>query len=490
MLKNYVRVRWRDFTEYPTRRRKMTKTQVPKIETNIVGLDEILNGGLPKGELTIVSGGPGTGKTMLGLEFLLRGAQAGNAGIILTFEEREQDLRNYARGFGWDTAKYEEENKLAIISARLNTDALISGEFDLRGIFNILIQKAKKINAKRVVVDGPDVFLRLLDNISKEKSELHNLHEKLRDSGLTTILSVKDYTNFNQNYEFLEYMATCVISLDQRVYEQISTRRLRVIKYRGNSFSRNEYPFSITDRGIWIIPVTRASLKHHAFGETLHTGIEGLDRILGGGFRRYSCNLISGSSGTGKTTFVSSFVISATTKGQKVLYIDFEESWDALSSCMLSPGIDLQSAQDSGKLLFISSMPESKGIEEHLIEAFRAIEDFNPKHLIVDAISACDRMGTTHAAFDYLLRLINHCKTRGITTLLTNLTSQPDARNEITGIDLSSLIDTVILLRNLEKDGNYIRELGILKSRGRHHSSKIHEFHITDNGIKFDIKES
>jgi circadian clock protein KaiC len=285
-------------------------------------------------------------------------------------------------------------------------------------------------------------------------------------------------------YDFLDYMADCVIHLDQRVQEQITTRRLRVLKYRGSSYGRNEYPFGITPQGVWIIPVTQASLQQKALGESLPTGIQGMNELMGGGYRHGSCTLFSGGSGTGKTTFVCSFVEHITSIGEKVLYIDFEESWDALISCMKSPGVELETARASGLLKFLSIMPEAQGVEEHLIQAFMAIRDFQPDHLVVDAISACRRMGSIHSAFDYMLRLINHCKQRGITSLLTNLASTRDYGSEISGMDLSSVIDTAIILRNEESGGEYVREMGILKSRGRNHSSAIHPFLITDTGVK------
>ena len=465
------------------------RNTIEKIKTGIKGLDEVLCGGFPEGSLTLLSGGPGTGKTMLGLEFLVNGAKKGVPGIMLTFEERKTDIRRYAKAFGWNIEKLEKENKLALISARIEPDAIHSGDFDLKGIISIILQKSENMQAKRILIDAPDVFLSLLDNIAKERAELIMLNDKMRDLGLTALMTVKCGREncFTNEYGFLEYIANCVIKLDQRVYEQITTRRLRVTKYRGSAFNQNEYPFSITDAGIWIIPITRASLEHQAFGKTISTGIPDLDVILDGGYRKNSCNLITGSSGTGKTTFISSFVVSTTSKKQKVLYLDFEESWEALETCMRSPGLDLKKAKDSGYLQFISTMPESKGIEEHLIQAFRAIENFNPAYLIVDAISACRRMGSEHSAFDYLLRLINHCKKRNITTLLANLTDAVDAKDEITGIDLSSVIDTVILLTNLECENKFKRELGVIKSRGRKHSTKIHEFHITDNGIKIEL---
>lgn len=461
---------------------------VPKVATGVRGLDSVLGGGIPRGTLTLLSGGPGTGKTMLGLEFLVRSAQAGQAGILLTFEEREDALRGYAGGFGWNIPELEAAGRLAIISARIQPDAILAGDFDLRGILGILRKKTEKIQADRLLIDAPDVFLRLLGDAAKERAEMHTLYEWLRDAKLTTLLTVKDPAGSEfAHYEFLDYMADCVIHLDQRVDEQITTRRLRVIKFRGSPYGRNEYPFGISSHGVQIIPVTQTSLQHRALGECLSSGIVGLDRILDGGYRRNSCTLITGGSGTGKTTFACTFVQTATSSNERVLYLDFEESWDALVSCMHGPGIDLMPALDSGRLRFISNMPESQGIEEHLIQAYRVIDEFQPQHLVVDAISACRRMGASHAAFDFLLRLIDHAKQRGITTLLTNLTAASDTSQEITGIDLSSVIDTVIILRNNEQDGQFHRELGILKSRGRAHSHRIHPFKITSHGIEVEL---
>ncbi len=459
---------------------------IPKVATNITGLDEVLEGGIPTEALTLLLGGPGTGKTVLGLEFLVRCGQAGRPGVLLTFEETEVALRRIALSFGWDLADLEARHRLAIISARIQPDAVLSGDFDLHGILALLSRRIEDVKAQQVVIDAPDVLLRLLSDVSKERAQLQALYEWLSAKGMTALMTVKRDAHLDgrPRYEFLEYMADCVISLDQRISDQIATRRLRVTKYRGSSFSRNEYPFSITNAGVWIVPVTRADLQHRSLGENLASGVTGLDGILGGGYRRNSCTLISGGSGTGKTTFVCSFVMSAIAKGQRVLFLDYEESWDALVSCMTSTGIDLSSAHGSGNLRFVSAMPESQGIEEHLVQAMREIEEFEPDHLVLDAISACRRMGSANAAFDYLLRLIDHCKRRRITALLTNLTSAAEGRNEVTGIDLSSVIDTVILLRNTETGNRFVRDLVVLKSRGRAHSHRVHTFRITDRGIE------
>lgn len=464
----------------------MSVSQVSKFSTGIRGFDEVLSGGIPRGSLTLLSGGPGTGKTMIGMELLIKSAMRGRPSILVTFEEREEALRRYAAGFGWKTEEMEASGMFRIIGARIQPEAILAGSFDLRGITAILASAVDAMSAEVVMIDAPDAFLGLLDNRSKERAELRAVHEWLLDRGLTTVMTVKRNPGSPDSsyYDFLDYMADCVVHLDQRVEEQITTRRLRVVKYRGSAYGRNEYPFGITDTGTWIIPVTQASLKQRGLGESLESGVETLDDLLGGGYRRGSCTLFSGGSGTGKTTFVCSFLKRMTTRGEKLLYLDFEESWEALISTMKSPGIDLEPAMRSGSLEFLSIMPEAQGVEEHLIMAFRAIEKFQPEHMIIDAISACRRMGSEHAAFDYLLRLINHCKQKGITTLLTNLASARDYGSEISGIDLSSVIDTVIILRNEERNGEYIREIGILKSRGRRHSSLVHRFRITDRGIE------
>lgn len=461
-------------------------TQTVKTPTKIRGLDEVLNGGVPTGGLTLLNGGPGTGKTLFGLEFLVRGAQEGNPGILITFEEHEEALHHYATTFGWDTDALEKQGLLSIIGARFDPEGLVSGDFDLGGILAILRHKTEKLSAKQVVIDAPDVFLRLLDNRGKERAELYKLITWLRDQKMTTVMTVKaDGGDASRSdYDFLDYLADCVIQLDQRVIEQVTTRRMRVLKYRGSAHGRNEYPFAMTDQGIWIIPITETQLNHTALGSPFPTGVDGLDIHMNGGYLRASCNLVTGTSGTGKTTFAASFARVSTASGKRVFYIDFEESPDSMMSCMLSPGIDLRPAFKDRALRFLSVMPEAQGIEEHLIQAFRGIEQFKPDIIIVDAISACRRMGSRNAAFDYLLRLIDYCKTNGITSLLTNLTDSVKETQEITGIDLSSMIDTVIILRNVEHNGQFLRELSVLKARGRQHSNRVHEFQITNNGVK------
>jgi len=295
-------------------------TQLLKTPTKIRGLDEVLNGGVPTGGLTLLNGGPGTGKTLLGLEFLIRGAKERRPGIFVTFEEHEAALHRYSASFGWDTAELERQGLLSIIGARFDPEGLLSGDFDLGGILAILRHKTEKLSARQVVIDAPDVFLRLLNSPGKERAELYKLINWLRDQKMTTLMTVKtngeDVTS--SDYEFLDYLADCVIQLDQRVIEQVTTRRVRVVKFRGSAHGRNEYPFAMTDQGIWIIPITETQLTHTALGEPFPTGVNGLDAHMGGGYLRASCNLVTGTSGTGKTTFAASFARTSTANGKRV----------------------------------------------------------------------------------------------------------------------------------------------------------------------------
>ena len=461
------------------------KTSLPKVAVGIQGLDDILNGGLPKGRTTLVEGGPGTGKTNLALEFLYRGALQGKAGIFISFEETADAIRQNALTMGWDLKKLEQEKKLIIIEAIPDVASIIAGDFNLKGVQAQIQHYAKSIGTDRLVVDAVDDLLGLLDNKIAERGELLNLVRWLNKQKITTILTTKITINKNQTpiYEFLDYLVDCSIRLDQKVIDQITTRRLRVIKYRGTRCGRNEYPFIISDRGIKIVPITSVLMKHKGSGAILSSGVQLFDGILGGGFRKGSCVLFSGVAGSGKTSFVCSFARSICQKGEKVLFLSFEESPTAIVREMLSVGIDLQPAITSGKLIIISMMPESQGVEEHLMTVFELIENFQPHHVIVDAISAVERMGTKQTAFDYVFRLIDVCKTKGITSLLTNMVTAIDNSREITGMELSSLIDTVILLRLIDVRGEMNRILLVMKSRGMNHLNQWREFMLTSSGV-------
>jgi len=459
---------------------------IPKVPTQITGLDEILEGGLPQGRTSLACGGPGSGKTVLGLEFLCRGAMAGDPGVFVTFEERAEAVRMNAMSMGWDLAALEKARKIAIVEARLSGDEVLSGDFDIQGLLTIVGGHATRIRARRVVMDALDVLLRVYGDLQRERNELSRLHNWLIDRGLTSVLSVKSHRDGGDGsqYEFLDFMADCVIRLDHRVLGQVATRRLRVIKYRGSGFGTNEYPYVISERGIVLFPLTHSELTHKPLGAKVSSGLAGLDAMLDGGFRRASCILIAGSSGTGKTTLACAYIRAACRRGEKVLCLNFEESKEALISGMLSAGIDLRPSVRARKLLVQTSLPESMGSDGHLIRAMEAIDSFKPDNLVLDAMSACTRMGSEQAAFDYLMRLVAVVKERGITCIMTNQ-SLAGNYEELSGIGFSSVVDAVIQLRFVDAGQEIGRQILVIKSRGSAHSNRREPFYITDQGIEF-----
>ena len=465
----------------PQKRRK----ELPKVSTGIAGLDLVLGGGLPAGRVTLLSGGPGSGKTIMGLQYLLHGAGAGQPGILVMFEERAAAVRQNAWSWGWDMARLEKKNKLCLMDARLDPEAVISGEFSIKGLLAILDQRIKAVRAKLILIDAVDALLHLYDSPMRERHELYALHEWLLDRGLTTIMTVKTVPQEEapSRYAFLDFMADCVIHVDQRVTAQITTRRLRVIKYRGSGYGRNEYPFIINENGINIIPITSNVLQHRPPGSKVSSGQAWLDEVLAGGYKCGTSILLAGTAGAGKTTLACIFTQAACLRGERVLYINFEESAESMVSNMLSPGLALQPLIKTGTLVVRSYLPEAMGVEEHLFHALKHLDEFQPRHVVVDAISACKRMGSDQAAFDYMMRILNACKERGITCIYINQSSGLDIVEEISGIGISSIIDTIILLRHLPIDGAIVRQLIVMKSRGSKHSEQFHEFRITDRGM-------
>ncbi|RLC32592.1 MAG: KaiC 1 [Deltaproteobacteria bacterium] len=462
----------------------MTK-YLEKASTYIKGLDEILEGGLPRGRTTVISGSPGSGKTLLALEFLYRGALAGEPGIFICFEEPVKHLRENAATLGWDLSALERENRLVLLGGHIKPDTLVSGDFSLKGLLAVASGKGREIGAKRIVIDALEVALRLFDEPQQVRNEMHMLNDWLRQPGLAAVLTTRPPKRAGASvYEdFFDSMGDCVIVLDNRVDGQIATQRLRVVKYRGSGFARNEYPYVITNTGIHTAPVSTVGLRHKPLGEKISTGIAPLDDILDGGYRRASCVLLAGMPGTGKTILCSTSVSAACERGEKVLYISFEESEDALVENVLSTGVALKPHIESEQLRMLASFPEAMGAEEHYIRALEAIEELSPAYVVVDAISACARMGGQQAAFEYLMRLLNACKERGITILMVNQTASDDI-TEISGNNISSMVDTVISLAYKVDYGEITRLLHVLKSRGSRHSNQQREFVITDDGIQ------
>ena len=455
-----------------------------KVPTGVAGLDEVLRGGLPAGRMTLLSGGAGSGKSLIALQCLLHGAGAGEPGILVLFEERAAAVRQNVASLGWDVPSMERNKRLFLLDARMHPDAVISGDFSIKGLLAILDQQVKALGARRIVFDAVDALIHLYGNPLRERRELSALHEWLLDRGLTAIMTVKaDPQEGESQYSFLDFMADCVIHVDQRVTLQVTTRRLRVVKYRGSGYGRNEYPFIIGDSGITVVPITSSVLQHRPPGAMVSSGQAGLDHILAGGYKRGTGILIAGTAGAGKTTLACMFAAAACRRGERVLYLNFEESPESMVSNMRSVGLRLQPPITTGLLRVQSYMPEATGVEEHLFRALHALDAFHPEHVIVDAISACERMGTKHAAFEYLMRVLDACKQRGITCIYVNQATSADVVSEISGIGISSIIDTVVVLRQLPADRVTKRQLIVTKSRGSKHSERVHDFRITSRGI-------
>ncbi len=467
-------------------------TQIPKVRTRILGFDEVLHGGLPEKRTTLIKGSAGTGKTVLGLEFLYRSALEGEPAMFISFEETADVLRQNALSMGWDIPALEASDRFFLWQAQIDRNAVSSGQFSIDSLLAVIQGKAAQIGARRIMIDALDVLMRIFEDPNKERNEMYRLHDWLIEQQFTTILTAKAPRDSEHlyRYEFLDYMADCVLLLDLRVAQQVATRRLRVVKYRGSGFCSNEYPYIITERGNVVMPVSTMALMHQPLGEKISSGEPNLDEALGGGFHQASSVLVSGPTGSGKTTLAATFAEKACARGKRVLYASFEESQQAIVAAMLSPGIDLRPALKEGRIEFHTIMPEALVVEEHLYLILRKIEQFGPDHVIVDAISGCQRMGTLEAAFDFVARLVDMCKQRNITCVMTNQLESNEQHANISGIGISSTIDTLIMIRYFEADGRIQRDLVVVKSRGAYHSNRHHLYSITDDGIQISLRDN
>ncbi len=459
-----------------------------KAPTGIKGLDEITGGGLPEGRPTLVAGGAGSGKTLLAMEFLVHGARDYNEpGVFMAFEETAEELTKNVKSLGFDLKKLSDEKKIAVDYVYIERSEIEeTGEYDLEGLFIRLGSAIDSIKAKRVVLDTIEVLFASLPNESIIRAELRRLFRWLKEKGVTTIITGERGTETLTRHGLEEYVADCVIVLDHRVAEQLSTRRLRIVKYRGSSHGTNEYPFLIGDRGISVLPVTSLGLKHTVSKERIPTGIPRLDAMFEGkGYYRGSTVLVSGTAGTGKSSVAATFAQSTCGRGERCLYFAFEESESQIVRNMESIGVHLQPYIDEGLLLFEASRPSVFGLEMHLTTMHRAIETFKPGVVIVDPITNLISAGSHNEVQSMLTRLIDYLKVEQITALITTLT-KGGANLEQTEVGISSLMDTWLILTDIESSGERNRGLMVLKSRGMAHSNQIREFLLTDHGIRLE----
>jgi circadian clock protein KaiC len=469
-------------------RGKTQRGALPKTPTGISGLDEITLGGLPKGRPTLVCGAAGCGKTLFAMEFLLRGAeQHGEHGVFMAFEETEQDLSQNVRSLGFDLDRMVADGKISVDHIRVERSEIEeTGEFDLEGLFLRLGLAIDSVGAKRVVLDTLESLFGGFTNQAILRAELRRLFRWLKDKGVTAVITGERGEGQLTRQGLEEYVSDCVILLDHRVKEQVSTRRLRIVKYRGSTHGTNEYPFLIDEDGIHVLPLTSLQLNHPASNERISSGVPRLDAMLGGeGYYRGSSILISGTAGTGKTSLSAHFAEATCQRGERCLYLAFEESPAQLIRNMKSIGVDLTPWVKKGLLRLESSRPTLHGIEMHLATIHKMVDNFKPQVVIIDPISNFSSAGTLADAEAMLLRLIDFLKARQITAMFVNLTAGGNAW-EKTDLGVSSLIDTWILLRDIELAGERNRGLYVLKSRGMKHSNQIREFLITSEGIRLE----
>lgn len=467
-----------------TKQPKKPAPELPKTETGINGFDEITEGGVPTGRTALICGGAGSGKTLFATEFLVKGATVYNEpGVFIAFEETPDELTQNVASLGFGLNDLVKQKKIVLDHVHIDRSEIeVTGEYDLEGLFVRIGYLLDSIKAKRIVIDTLEALFSNLDE-GILRAELRRLFRWLKDRGVTAVITAeKGEDNKMTRHGLEEYVSDCVISLDHRVTEQISTRRLRVVKYRGSYHGTNEYPFLIEKEGISILPITAIEMNQRVSTTMISSGIERLDTLLGGGFYAGSTIMISGTAGTGKSSLAAYFANAVCKRGEKCIYLAFEEPESQILRNMRSIGLDLEPWIKQGLLKIHASRPMTFGIEMHLVKISKMINDFAPSAVIMDPLSNMVSIGSEKEVNSMLNRLIDHLKGRGITSFFTNLAHM--GATEQTDIAISSIIDTWLLVQSIESCGERNRTLHILKSRGAAHSNQVREFHITEHGVE------
>jgi len=463
-----------------------TGSVIAKCPTGIVGLDQITNGGLPRGRPALICGGAGCGKTLMAVEFIVRGAtQFDEPGVFVSFEEMSEELADNVRSLGFDLDDLVKRKKLAMDYVRLERSEIEeAGDYDLEGLFVRLNHAIDSVKAKRVVLDTIESLFSGLSNTAILRAELRRLFRWLKDKGVTAVITAEKGDGTLTRHGIEEYVSDCVIDLDHRIHDQLSTRRLRVVKYRGSAHGTNEYPFIIDEQGISVLPVTSVGLEHAATTARISSGVERLDTMLSGrGFFRGSSILASGTAGTGKTSLACSFVRATCKNGERCLYFAFEESPAQIMRNVRSVGIDLEPFVANGLLRFHASRPSLYGLETHLAVMHKQIEAFKPSVVVIDPVTNMMTAGLARDARSVLLRLLDYLKGLQVTVFMNSLTHDGNAIEQ-SEVEISSLIDTWLFVRDIELGGERNRGMYILKSRGMAHSNQIREFVLGRQGVE------
>lgn len=445
----------------------------------------ITMGGLPKGRPTLVCGGAGCGKTLFGIEFLVRGAtQFGEPGVCISFEETAEDLAQNVASLGFNLQELQRKKKLVIDHIYVDKSEIAeTGEYDLEGLFIRLNGAIDSVKAKRVLLDTPEALFAGLSNTGILRSEMRRLFGWLKDKGVSAVITGERGEGTLTRHGLEEYVSDCVILLDHRVQNDSVTRRLRVLKYRGSTHGTNEYPFLIDQKGISVLPITAVGLDHKASNERVSSGVPELDAMFGGsGFYRGSSVLVTGTAGTGKTSLAASFVDAACRRGERGIYFAFEESPNQIMRNMQSIGMDLRKWVRKGLLHIESVRPNAFGMEMHLVRMHALLQEHSPDVVVMDPISGLIPSGSMFDISSLVLRIVDFIKAKGATGFFTALMAEDDVHS--TNLNISSLVDTWLLLRNIESNGERNRVMYVLKSRGMSHSNQIREFLLTDRGVK------
>lgn len=461
------------------------KNILTKALTGIAGFDEITQGGVPTGRPTLICGSAGAGKTLFSIEFIVRGAvQLGEPGVIITFEEKVEDLEANVASLGFDLKKLQRDNLLRIDHVHINRSEIEeTGEYDLSGLFIRLEYAIDQIGAKRIMLDTIENLFGGLGNNGILRAELRRLFGWLKEKGVTAIITGEKGDGQLTRHGLEEYVSDCVIFLDHRVINQISTRLLRVVKYRGSLHGTNEYPFLIDEEGISVLPVTSLLMDAKISTQRVSSGIPALDRMLGGkGFFRAGSILVSGTPGTGKTSIAAAFAKATCERRERCLYFAFEESAPQILRNMQSINIQLEPYMEKGLLQIHAFRPTSYGLEMHLVAIHKLVKKYKPRTVVIDPITNLTTIGTMPEVKSMLTRLVDFLQSEGITVMFTALVFENQS-NLQADEGISSLVDAWILVRDIETSGERNRGMYIMKSRGMKHSNQVREFVITDSGI-------
>ena len=468
----------------------MNDNRLPRCPTGIIGLDQITEGGLPKNMTTLVCGAAGSGKTIFGLDFLINGALTYNeAGIFVSFEETEDELYRDVASLNLDLKGLVSQKKIVLHCISLERKDIQDKNFNLEGLFVLLDQTIHAIGAKRIVIDSVESLFADVVDRENLRSEIKRLFRWLKERNVTAFITGEPYQGAYTRRGLEEYISDCIISLDNRVVEQIAIRRIRIVKYRGSNHGTNEYPFIISNDGLSVIPITSAGLDNPGTSERVSTGIPTLDDMFyGGGYTKGSTVLLSGTAGTGKTSIAIAYALSVCSRGERCLFLSYEESTGQLIENMKSIGFNCGPFIQQGLLKMVSTRPTFFGLEKHLLDLRQTIEAFSPQSVVIDPLTSLLSEGSTHEIQSMVTRMIDLLKSRGVTGLFTSLVSARDSKLSSGEIGVSSLIDTWIVVRELEGDAvginkRRIRGLYIVKSRGMGHSNDVRKLVLSNEGI-------